>query len=149
MSGAPQVLLDSTDRARRLLQHGAIWLGIGFLIVAGAVLKRSIEGSAGAIGGAAAGAGLLVMASGFAVRQKWTLDYKGHQIRFQNDPFRGERLFIDDRMLAKGGLGRRMVLLAVVPGGEGAGDRIVATSDAGFTSFRCRIVAEPSGSPRS
>lgn len=51
--------------------------------------------------------------------------------------------------VVRGGLGVRFTLAGTIERGEGAGDRIVATSEARLTTFHCRIVAEPArGSPQ-
>lgn len=147
MSGRERELLDRTDRARRVLQLSVVWIGVALLFLAGAVLRESIQGRAGLIGGSFAVLGLAVMASGLLIKVRWDLDYKGHRIRFDNDPFTGERLFIDDVKVAKGGIGLRMVLTGVIPAGEGAGDVITAIAEAGLWKFRCRIVAEEAGAP--
>lgn len=65
-----------------------------------------------------------------------------HRIRFENDPLRGEQLFIDGQLAARGRLGLLTALEAVIPDGAGAGDRIVAICEAGLMRFRCRLRAE-------
>lgn len=86
--------------------------------------------------------GVVFMAAGFRVKVRWTVPYKGHQIRFENDPFRGEALFIDGAPCGRGKMGISNTLSGVIASGNGAGDRIVAESEAGFLAFRCRITAD-------
>jgi hypothetical protein len=140
MSDRQHVLLDAIDTHRRLLQHGAIFAGIGLLAVASLLVDREGPMTAGL---AAIAAGLLLLVAAAGVRQQWDVTYKGHQIRFENNPFRGEKLFIDGRRAAVGKLGFRSELRASIDAGAGRGDRIVASTVAGFLRFRCRIVAEP------
>ena len=139
----PVVLLDATNSTQRAAQLGVVFVGILFLAMAGPVLKKSITGPAGIIGGTFAIVGLGVMALGFAIQVRWDVTWKGHPIRFENDPFRGERLTIDGRRVATGKTGRNVTMRAAIESGEGAGDQILATSVAGFTKFQCRIVVEP------
>jgi hypothetical protein len=85
------------------------------------------------------GIGLIVV----SLRQVigWDVSYKGHTIRFENDPCSGERLYIDGQLVDRGGVGIRMVLSGKVASGDGAGDIIEATSRAGVPTFHVRIVA--------
>jgi len=137
------VLLDATDSGRRLLQNGVVFLGVVGLMFAGAVLKKSIDGTAGAIGGTVAALSVLSMLTAFLIQIRWDVTYKGHRVRFENDPFRGERLSVDGKRIATGGLGRQTVLRGAIPDGDGAGDLLTATCTAGYVSFQCRIVVEP------
>lgn len=85
------------------------------------------------------GIGLIVMSLRTIIT--WEVSYKGHAVRFQNDPCLAERLFIDDQLVARGGVGLHMVLSAPLTSGAGAGEIITITSRAGLFSFSCRIVA--------
>ena len=131
-------LLDITDRTRRPLQNGAVLAGVLVLIVAGAAAKRP--------GGIALT--LWLMAAGFAlfgvaafVKQKWAIIYKGHDIRFENNPFLGEKLFIDGQLAGKGKIGYLSEIRGAISKGDGTGDTIVSRSEAGFLSVRCRMIA--------
>ncbi len=135
------VLLDETDTRRRILQHALILDGILLLLVAGALIKATDNLKLS--GMIVLAVGLVSILLGSFVKVRWTVTYKGHVIRFENDPFRGERLFIDDDPVAKGGLGVRMVLQDSIKQGAGTGDRIAAVSEAGLFRFRCRITATP------
>jgi hypothetical protein len=135
------VLLDATDTKRRILQHALILDGILFLMVAGALIKAT--DNLRLPGMIVLAVGLVSILLAFFVKVRWTVTYKGHVIRFENDPFRGERLFMDDDLVAKGGLGVRMVLQDSIKQGAGTGDRITAVSEAGLFRFRCRITATP------
>jgi len=140
-------LLDETDRSTRLRQHALLLLGVGFsvagitLIISGTVkgLPRTLT------------TGIVLLVIGIALHflaartvQLFETDYKGHRIRFTNNPLTAERLYIDDALVARGGFGFVMRLEAMIPSGQNEGDRIVATSEARFTSFRCRIEAQTS-----
>ena len=85
--------------------------------------------------------GLLLIAVSLRSVIAWDVTYKGHAIRFQNDPCFAERLSIDGQLVARGGVGYVMVLSGTIPSGDGAGETIRATSRAGVLSFSCRIVA--------
>jgi hypothetical protein len=134
-------LLEATDRKRRLLQHGSIFAGIFLLTLAGAAIKGPRGVNPWALAALALGLAAIV-ASGL-VEIRWDVAYKGHAIRFVNHPWSGEQLYIDGELVARGGIGIRMVLQGTVKSGEGAGDRIEAVSEAGLLSFRCKITATP------
>jgi hypothetical protein len=135
------VLLDETDTRRRILQHALILDGLLLLLIAGALIKTT--DNLMLPGGIVLTVGLVSLLLAFFIKQRWTVPYKGHVIRFENDALRGERLFIDDDLVAKGGLGVRMVLQGSIKQGAGTGDRITAVSEAGLLRFRCRITATP------
>jgi hypothetical protein len=90
------------------------------------------------------GVGCLVAAS--RVRQQWEIDYRGHSVRFENSVYTSGRLLIDGKTMASGGVGFRTELIARIPSGAGAGDRIVVKTNAGFASFRCRLFVESQAS---
>lgn len=130
-----QVLLDETDRARRLLQHGSIVVGVFVLLLAARVADRP--------GGlpvtlALMAAGFLLFVPAFVVRQRWSIRHAGQEIRVENSPLGGERLFLDGAMVAKGQLGRRSEMRAPLASGE----RLLVIAEAGLTSYRCRIGLE-------
>ena len=136
-------LLDETDRTQRRRQHILLFAGLA-AFTAGAVLAAA--GVTERVGGLAAAAGLVIVAaggflfvSGARTVQRWEVPYRSHRIRFENNPITGESLAIDGAVVARGGLGRTMRLEGAIASGEGAGDRIVATSNAGLATFRCRI----------
>ena len=135
----PITLLDAVDTRRRRLQNLLMWAGIALLIVSMLFFKGAGEGKTNAGGWVTMLSGFAAFAIAFTVRVRWQVDYKGHGIVVENDPFRGERLMIDGASAAKGKLGVHNTLTASLP----EGDRIIATTVAGLTSFRCTIVAEP------
>jgi len=137
--GAEQPLLDVTDSTRRPLQHGAVFAGVLVLIVAGAVAKRP-GGIAPALWMIALGLALFGIAA--VIKQKWAVPYKGHEIRFENNPFLGEKLFIDDQFAGKGKVGYRSESRGVIAAGDGAGDMIIARTEAGVLTVHCRITAQ-------
>jgi hypothetical protein len=85
--------------------------------------------------------GIALIAASLRSVIAWDVSYKGHAIRFQNDPCFAEQLYIDGQLAARGGVGYVMVLSGTIPSGEGAGETIRATSRAGIFSFSCRLVA--------
>lgn len=136
--GPEHLLLDVTDRTRRLLQHGAVLAGVLVLMFAGALAKRP-GGIALALGMIAGGFALFGVAA--VIRQKWAVTYKGHEIRFENNPFLGEKLFIDNQVAGKGRFGYRSETRGVIAAGDGAGDTIIASTEAGLLRLRCRMTA--------
>ena len=72
----------------------------------------------------------------------WTVDYKGHTIRFSNHPLWGERLLIDGKLADRGRFGKKVTLRGTIERGAAAGERITADVSCGFSSLSCRIVAE-------
>lgn len=136
--GPEHLLLDVTDRIRRRLQHGAVLAGVLVLMFAGALAKRP-GGIALALGMIAGGLALFGVAA--VIKQKWAVTYKGHEIRFENNPFLGEKLFIDDQLAGKGKIGYRSESRGVIAAGEGAGDTIIASTEAGLLRLHCRITA--------
>lgn len=138
-------LVDVTDRRTRLTQMASVAVASAFLGL-----------GAGMIGGPgsvwvppvvlATGAALLALAA--TVRQRWEVDYKGHRVRFENSAVLAERLFLDEGLVARGGVGRMMEMRAPIRVGAGAGETIVALSEAGLTSVRLRLFVEgPEGEP--
>jgi serine/threonine-protein kinase len=138
-------LLEGSDRAKRLLQHGGLlivfplgctgvlmvffnphllWLGFGLLAAA------------------------FVFGYGVSrIKQRWTVTYRGHPIRFENSCITGESLFIDNVRVARGGVGLRNEIRAVIPRGEAAGEEIVVLAESGLFSFHCRIFVEHTAQP--
>lgn len=143
MSHVVTPLLDETDTRQRVRQHVLIFAGIldmflGIALAAGMVSYNPVVRIAG-VAIVAGGVAVLLLAS--RIRQRWEVSHEGHVIRFENDPIFGEKLFIDEHLVARGGLGFSKRLEGEIRSGRGGGDRIVALSEARFTSFRCRIEA--------
>ncbi|MCI0724960.1 MAG: hypothetical protein L0338_39250, partial [Acidobacteria bacterium] len=110
-------------------------MGIFLLIVAGAALRGSHGVNLQPM--IVAGLGFAAIGAATFARIRWEVPYKGHTIRFENHPWNGERLYIDGELVARGGLGIRMVMQATLKSGDGAGDSIEAVSVAGLFGFRC------------
>ena len=144
MSASVIELLDATDREQRLRQNvrllGAVVIAIASIgpLVVG---LRSSRVALILLGIAGFGAALALGRLAAQARQRWEVDYKGHPIRFENSPIVGEQLYIDDTLVARGGLGVHFRLEGRIPSGNGAGDTIVAESEARLNHFRCRIQA--------
>jgi serine/threonine protein kinase len=135
------VLLDASATAKRLLQQIVPVTAVLALVV-GTVLW--LLGDV-AIGVTAVSASLVLAVISTRLSLNWVVHHKGHRIRFENHPFLGERLFIDDVLVARGGVGLRKTLRGTIERGDGAGERITATSVAGPRVFSCRIVSERFG----
>jgi hypothetical protein len=132
-------LLDETDRTRRRLQHGAILVGILLLLVTLGLLDPAVR----PWGIASLAAGFSLLGAATRIDQEWSVDYKGHRVRYVNNPILGEKLFIDGERAGTGKIGIRSEIRAPIKQGDGAGDVIVARTTAGLMSFRCVIDAEP------
>ena len=146
MNEEQEVLLDAGDTSRRIAQQALVLWG-GAMLITGMILifRSAASGRLLAAAAVIAGLGLVVLARRILVA--WDVAYKGHRIRFENDPIFGERLYIDDRLAGRGGLGYRMMIEGTIVGGEGAGERITSISYADPFRFRCQIVAEPARPP--
>ena len=135
------VLIDGHARGRRIAQQLAP-MGAAFVTV-GALSALGIAPAAyHAWCWGAALAGLIAFGLALRLTLDWNTTYKGHAIHFQNHPVRAERLFIDGRKVASGGMGVRRTLQGTIERGEGAGERITAESVAGPREFRVKVVAE-------
>lgn len=141
MADAPHVhtLLDETDTAIRARQHASIFAGIFLLLVSRVLVESS---STSAFSFIAIGAAIMLFVLGATSDQQWELEYQSHRIRYRNNPLRGERLFIDDRPVARGKFGYRSEMRATLPN---SGETLVVQSEAGWLRFRCHIfIASPS-----
>jgi hypothetical protein len=134
-------LLDGKNRGRRIAQQAVPAAG-AFIIAVGVSLAglSAHEYRWWLIASAAAGA--VAVASTLRLTLDWKVPYKGHEIHFQNHPFRGERLFIDGVRVATGGVGLHKTLRGTIERGDGAGERITAESVADPREFRVKIFAE-------
>jgi hypothetical protein len=143
-TGTETLLLEVADTRQRPIQTIVPMAGV-LLGAAGVAMWVRAGGGASvmAVSSTVIGIALIVVSLRTAVA--WDVSYKGHAIRFQNDPCFAERLFIDGQLVARGGVGYVMVLSGTIPSGEGAGETIRATSRAGILSFSCRLVAVPPG----
>ena len=74
--------------------------------------------------------------------QVWEATYKGHTIRLDNSGLWAERLYLDDGLVQKGGLGTKMEFRFPIKAGEGLGDEIAVWFDATAKDCRCRIEVE-------
>jgi hypothetical protein len=139
----PIVLLDASDTRMRLIQHAVVYLGIVTLAVSGIVIKKS-HGPIPPAGLVGMFVGLALIGATFFLKLGWSVNHRGHAIRFDNDVMRGSRLFIDGRRVAAVGSGDHTRLEGRIESGDGAGDRILVECDAAYLRLRCRIRMEPS-----
>jgi len=137
----PMILLDTHETRRRLLQNSLPLAGIGLVLAGSAVIIGPPH--AYAQGFLAVGIGLALLVWAPQVLVQWTVQYKGHTIRFENSVIFGERLYIDDTRITSGIFGYRKSLQGVIRTGDGKGDRITAESEAGLTILKLRILVEP------
>ncbi len=134
-------LIDVTDRKTRRTQQASA-AAASALGAIGAVLLVTEAGPALAAW-AALGAAAALLALTASIRQRWDIAYKGHRIRFENSAVLAERMYLDEGLVARGGLGKKTELRAPIRVGEGAGETVVALVDAGLLSFRLRLFVEP------
>lgn len=139
-AGTETVLLEASDTGRRWIQTLMPLVGTG-IGAAGVSMWFRADGGPTVLAVAATVIGIGVIVWSLRTIITWDLSYKGHAIRFQNDPCLTERLFIDGQLVARGGVGLHMVLSGAIASGDGAGTTIIATSRAGLFSFSCRIIA--------
>jgi hypothetical protein len=128
-------LLDATDTRKRFVQHGAIVAAVALLLVAiPAARADNLSITAVLIGAGLAMFGVTALTS-----QRWTVDYHEHRIVLENNPLRGEKLLVDGVLAAKGKIGFMSEMRATIASGTGAGDQIVARTEAGLFRYRCSI----------
>lgn len=135
-----QKLVDDTDRTVRWKQLVAMACSTILVSSAGAVFALGRGPVWAPILALVAGLAGIVIAGG--IRQRWELSYKGHDIRFENSPLTGERLYLDGGLVARGGVGSKIEIRAPIRVGDGAGEEIMALVDAGVLGFRLRIYVE-------
>jgi hypothetical protein len=138
-------LLEGSDTTRRLLQHGL--LTVMFAMLLGGVLLVVFNQAILWIGIVLIIAAVMAGMGVAQITQRWSVTYRGHLIRFENNCLLGESLFIDDVRVARGGVGMRNEVRAVIPNGDAAGEEIVVFAESGLFSFHCRIVVEHTPSP--
>jgi serine/threonine protein kinase/regulation of enolase protein 1 (concanavalin A-like superfamily) len=131
-------LLDATDRRRRLIQHGGILLGLALGVFGVLLMFAGARGFPPVM----IVLGVVALAVASRVKQRWVLTYRGHAIRIENSAFRGEALFLDGVLVARGGFGGRTELRGLIRRGAGAGDEVMVLCDSGPLTFRCRIYVE-------
>jgi hypothetical protein len=135
------VLLDTHETRKRVLQNGLPLVGMALVLAGSAVIIGPTQAYLQGFLGVALG--LVLMAWAPRVLVRWSLQYKGHEIRFENSVIFGERLFIDDTRITSGIFGYRKSLQGIIRSGDGKGDRVTAESEAGLTIFKIRILVEP------
>lgn len=140
---APHVhtLLDETDTAIRVRQHASIFAGILLLLVSRVLVETSSSSMPSLF---VIGVAVMLFVLAATSDQRWELEYQGHQIRYHNNPLRGERLFIDDRGVARGKFGFRSEMRATLPN---SGETLVVQSEAGLWRFRCHIFVPSTAAP--
>jgi hypothetical protein len=134
-------LLDATTVGRRLAQNALVIVAV-MLFVFGALLIVKTRGAGLGIGATSVAAAVVTAIALLRFPLRWPVSYKGHRIVFYVDPFRGERLYVDGRLVDRGRVGFNVVMRATLESGAGAGERITAESKATFLRISCRIVAE-------
>jgi hypothetical protein len=134
------VLLEASNTGGRVIQS-LLPLVVTVLGIIGVTMMFRASGGVGvaSVATTIAGVALIVLPLRHVIG--WDVSYKGHAIRFENDPCSAERLLIDGQLVDRGGVGLHLELSGTITSGAGAGDVIMATSHAGLPTFHCRIVA--------
>ncbi len=135
-----ETLLEATDRRKRLLQHGALLAGTALGLPG--IALGAFEPALFPLGMAMLGGAIILLVVSFLIRQRWTVTYCGHEIRFENSVIVFQSLWIDGVLAARGGFGFRIELRAIIPRGEGAGEEVVVLAEPGLFAFHCRIYVE-------
>jgi len=127
------VLLDASNTGGRIIQTVLPLMGTLLSAVGVAMMFRA-NGGVTASSVSLTVVGIVVIALSMRHVVGWDVSYKGHTVRFENDPCSGEHLYIDGQLVDRGGVGYQFVLSGRIPSGE----VIRATSRAGIP-FHCRI----------
>jgi predicted Ser/Thr protein kinase len=135
------VVLDATTISRRLVQNVLLAL-TAVLGMPGLMLVLRTRGDGLGLGLVFLVAGAVAAVAALRHQVGWSITYKGHSIRFNAHPFKGEQLFIDNRLVDRGRIGFAVVMKGTIESGAGAGERITAESKCTFVKVSCRIVAE-------
>ena len=133
-------LLEATDSTKRLVQHGMLLLAMALISVG--TLIGLLQPAYFLTGAAMLLVGVALVVGVSRVKQRWLLEYRGHRIRFENSCVTGSCLYIDDKLMARGGVGLRGEVRTAIPDGDGIGDEVVVLAEAGFLRFHCRILIE-------
>ena len=142
------MLLEASNTGGRVIQSLLPLLGTVLGVIGVTMLFRA-GGGVGVVSVAMTVVGVLLIVLPLRHVIGWDVAYKGHAIRFENDPCSGERLLIDGQLVDRGGVGIRMELSGTIASGDGAGDIIRVTSHAGLPTMHCRIVALSATGPLS
>lgn len=132
-------LLDVTDEHIRRRQLMGVVTSMA-LLASG--VGAFMSGGSPWIAAPAIALGTVFVVLAGSLRQRWEIAYKGHEIRFENSPYTGERLYLDGGRVARGGVGLKMEMRAPIRVGEGVGEEIVALIDAGALRFRLRLFVD-------
>jgi hypothetical protein len=125
------LLLEAADTRRRLIQTIIPMAGT-LLGAVGVTMWVRAGGGPSAMAVSSTVIGIALIVGSLRSMIAWDVSYKGHAIRFENDPCFGERLYLDGQLVARGGVGLSMVLTGTIRSGAGAGETIRANSRAGF-----------------
>jgi len=140
LSMTEHVLLEASNTGGRVIQSLLPLVGTVLGIIGVTMLFRA-GGGVGVASVTTTVAGVILIVLPLRHVIGWDVTYKGHVIRFENDPCSAERLLIDGQLVDRGGVGLHMELSGTIASGDGAGDVIRVTSFAGLPTLRCRIVA--------
>lgn len=135
-------ILDETKSNNRRLQQWLLAIAIGLPLPAIYFIVMPSSSIYVPLALAAVSAILMKISAVLKRDQVFEATYKGHAIRLDNTSLWAERLFLDDGLVKRGGLGSKMEFRFPIKAGEGLGDEIVVWFDAGSAHCRCRIEVE-------
>jgi regulation of enolase protein 1 (concanavalin A-like superfamily) len=139
-AGSLEKILEGRDSTKRVLQHTGLLVVV--LLAIGPVVVGALNPARITLAPPPLLFAFVLLFVVARIKQRWSVEYRGHRIRFENSCITGEYLYLDDILVARGGVGFRNELRAIIPGGEGAGDEVVVLADAGLFGFHCRIYVE-------
>ncbi|HEY1306910.1 MAG TPA: serine/threonine-protein kinase [Vicinamibacterales bacterium] len=133
-------ILNETTLWRRIVQN--VLISLTSLVLPGLMLVTRSRGRNVGVGLTLVAVSAVGCIAALRFHVGWNTTYKGHRIRFDVHPLKGERLFIDERLVDRGRIGFSVMTRGTIESGEGAGERITAESTCTFVRISCRIVAE-------
>lgn len=134
-------LLDDTETKYRRLHHLTFLSGFYLMLPCVPMLWPDTTRTYGAVGLVVS---LVLMVWGVRIKRHlvWETTYKGHTIRLDCTSMFAERIYLDDGLVQRGGIGVKMEFRTKIKAGDGIGDEIIIWFDAGFSYCRCRIDVE-------
>jgi tRNA A-37 threonylcarbamoyl transferase component Bud32 len=132
-------LMDNTETKYRTRHHFVLISSFMLVPLSLPVFRESLPFGAAILAVAFA---LFIWAVKIKKHLVWETTYKGHTIRLDCSSMLAERIYLDDGLVQRGGLGTKMEFRTKIKVGDGIGDEIIIWFDAQFRYCRCRIDVE-------
>ena len=131
---------EGTDHVRGLVMHGLMLTGALVFVAAIGVLllNPSLDPEAYVTKWAMVLSAALIAGSLF-IKQRQQVAYKKRTLRFEYSAIGGDKLYVDNMLLARVGHGSPRELRARIAEGWGAGDEIKVLAKGGIYAFHCRF----------